>query len=162
MTKATPSTNATVLCLLAAFAMAYGWAYRGTVGSEPGATVPGALLGLTLCLGSGRQDWHHRAAVAGLFGAIGWAWGGSLSYMEQTFYVLSGSFADVLYGYAMLFFLGALWAGIGGAVLGLALTEPVSVLESLIRTVPSQGLVGCPEMIKGPNLDCAPKTKTDK
>jgi hypothetical protein len=133
MTKATPSTNATVLCLLAAFAMAYGWAYRGTVGSEPGATVPGALLGLTLCLGSGRPDWHHRAAVAGLFGAIGWAWGGSLSYMEQTFYVLSGSFPDVLYGYAMLFFLGALWAGIGGAVLGLALTEPVSVLEGLIR-----------------------------
>jgi hypothetical protein len=133
MTKAAPSTNALALCLLAAFAMAYGWAYRGTVGSEPGATVPGALLGLTLCLGSGRPDWHRRAAVAGLFGAIGWAWGGSLSYMEQTFYVLSGSFPDVLYGYAMLFFLGALWAGIGGAILGLALTEPVSVLEGLMR-----------------------------
>src|SRR5215831_21419529 len=119
MTKTTPSTSATALCLLAAFAMAYGWAYRGTVGSEPGATVPGALLGLTLCLGSGRPDWHHRAAVAGLFGAIGWAWGGSLSYMEQTFYTLSGSFPDVLYGYTMLFFLGGLRTGIKKTILGI-------------------------------------------
>jgi len=133
MSQEKESTHGAALCLLAAFAMAYGWAYRGTVGSEPGATVPGALLGLTLCLGSGRHDWRRRVAVAGLFGAIGWAWGGSLSYMEQTFYTLSGSFPDVLYGYSMLFFLGALWAGIGGGVLGLALTEPISVLEGLIR-----------------------------
>jgi len=133
MSEQKEATNYTAMCLLAAFAMAYGWAYRGTVGSEPGATVPGALLGLTLCLASGRTDWRRRAAVAGLFGAIGWAWGGSLSYMEQTFYTLSGSFPDVMYGYSMLFLLGALWAGIGGGVLGLALTEPISVLEGLMR-----------------------------
>ena len=48
-------------------------------------------------------------------------------------YAVSGSFPDVLYGYTMLFFLGALWAGIGGGVLGLALTEPRSELERLIR-----------------------------
>jgi hypothetical protein len=95
--------------------------------------VPGALLGLALCAASGRADWYRRAAIAGLFGAIGWAWGGTLSYMEQTLYALSGSFPDVLYGYTILFFFGALWAGIGAAVLGLALTEPISVLETLIR-----------------------------
>ncbi len=113
--------------------MAYGWGYRGTVGHEAGAMVPGALLGMVLCLGSGRPDLHRRAVAAGLFGAVGWAWGGSLSYMEQTCYVLSYSWVDVLYGYAMLFFLGALWAGVGGAVLGLALTEPRSELERLAR-----------------------------
>ena len=32
-------------CALAAVAMAYGWGYRGTVGHEAGAMVPGALLG---------------------------------------------------------------------------------------------------------------------
>ncbi|MCX6624446.1 MAG: hypothetical protein NTY38_25970 [Acidobacteria bacterium] len=127
------SPSAVYLCLLAAFTMAYGWGYRGTVGHEAGAMVPGALLGLVLALGSGRADWYRRAAVAGLFGAIGWAWGGSLSYMEQTLYALSGSFPDVLYGYTMLFFLGALWAGIGGGVLGLAFTEPRSELEKLMR-----------------------------
>ena len=120
-------------CALAAFTMAYGWGYRGTVGHEAGAMIPGALLGLVLALGSGRTDWYRRAAVAGLFGAIGWAWGGSLSYMEQTLYALSASFPDVLYGYAMLFFLGALWAGVGGGVLGLAFTEKRSELESLMR-----------------------------
>jgi hypothetical protein len=113
--------------------MAYGWGYRGTVGHEAGAMVPGALLGMALCLASGRLDWYRRTAVAGLFAAAGWAWGGSLSYMEHTFYVTSDSFPDVLYGYTMLFFLAALWAGCGGAILGLALTEPRSELERLAR-----------------------------
>lgn len=119
--------------LLAAFIMGYGWGYRGTVGHEAGAMVPGALLGIALALGSFRRDWHQRAAVAGLLGACGWAWGGSFSYMEQTFYVLSDSFVDVLYGYTMLFFLGALWAGIGAGVLAFAFTEPRSRLEQLSR-----------------------------
>ncbi|MCX5770821.1 MAG: hypothetical protein NTZ09_11190 [Candidatus Hydrogenedentes bacterium] len=126
-------TKPTANLALAAVIMAYGWGYRGTVGHEAGAMVPGALLGLAVALGSGRPDWQRRAAVAGLFGAIGWAWGGCLSYMEHTSYVLSDSFPNVLYGYAILFFLGGLWAGIGGGVLGLALTEPRSELERLIR-----------------------------
>jgi len=94
--------------LLPALLTGYGWGYRGTVGHEAGAMVPGALIGLGLCLASGRADWHRRAAVAGLCGAVGWAWGGSLSYMEQTFYVASDSFVDVLYGHAALFLLGGL------------------------------------------------------
>jgi hypothetical protein len=122
-----------VFVLLAAFIMAYGWGYRGTVGHEAGAMVPGAMLGLVLCLGSGRLDWFRRTAVAGLLAAIGWAWGGSFSYMEQTLYALSDSFPDVLYGYTMLFFLGGLWAGIGGGALGLAFTESRSELERLLR-----------------------------
>ncbi|MEO2049308.1 MAG: hypothetical protein ABGX16_22350 [Pirellulales bacterium] len=95
--------------------------------------LPGALLGLVLCLGSGRLDWHRRAAVVGLFAAFDWAWGGSISYVEQTFYVLSDSFPDVLYGYTVLFFISAWWAGCGGALLDLGLTEPRSELESLTR-----------------------------
>lgn len=118
---------------LSSLIMAYGWAYRGTVGHEGGAMLPGALLGMAVALGSGRLDWHRRSLIVGLFAAAGWAWGGSLSYMEQTFYVRSDSFPDVLYGYSVLFFLGALWAGIGGGVMGLALTEPRSELERLAR-----------------------------
>lgn len=114
-------------------AMGYGWGYRGTVGHEAGAMVPGALLGLVVCLASGRQDWQRRGVVAGLCGAAGWAWGGSLSYMEQTFYIFSDSLPDVLYGYSVIFFLGALWAGCGGALLGLGLTEPRSELNKLAR-----------------------------
>ena len=120
-------------CLMAALAMGYAWGYRGTVGHEYGAMVPGAILGLMLCLGSGRLDWHRRSAVVGLFAAVGWSWGGSLSYMEQTFYALSDSAPDVVYAFAVIFLLGALWAGCGGALLGLGLTERRSELESLTR-----------------------------
>jgi len=125
--------HAIAYCSLAATIMAYGWGYRGTVGHEGGAMAPGAMLGMVLALASGRLEWRRRSAVMGLFAAAGWAWGGSLSYMEQTLYALSDSFPDVLYGYAMLVFLGGLWAGIGGAVLGLAMTEPRSELERLTR-----------------------------
>ena len=125
--------SAVVYCALAALIMAYGWGYRGTVGHEAGAMVPGALLGLVLALASGRSDWERRTLVAGLFSAIGFAWGGSLSYMEQTFYVSSDSFPDVLYGFTILFFLGGMWAGIGGAGIGFALTESRSTLEQIIR-----------------------------
>jgi hypothetical protein len=127
------STRGVKYCALAAVAMAYGWGYRGTVGHEAGAMVPGALLGLALGLASGRLDWHRRSAVAGLCAAAGWAWGGSISYMEQTFYVLSDSLPDVLCGYSMLFFIGALWAGCGAAILAMAWTLPRSQLESLAR-----------------------------
>ena len=117
------------LCTLAAVVMAYGWGYRGITGSERGAMIAGAMLSIALCLGSNRPDWHRRAVVAGFFGAVGWAWGGSFSYMEQTFYTVSDSFPDVFYGYSCLFLLGGLWAGIGGAVLGLTFTLSRSRLQ---------------------------------
>lgn len=133
MTESKHPTNGVFLCAVAAIGMAYGWGYRGVVGHEGGAMVPGAILGLAVCVASNRADWHRRAAVAGMLGAVGWAWGGSFSYMEQTFYTTSDSFIDVFYGYSCLFFLGAMWAGIGGAVLGLAFTESRSRIERLMR-----------------------------
>jgi hypothetical protein len=135
------SSQDRTLILLAALIMAYGWGYRGIVGHEGGAMVPGALLGMAICLASGRPDWVRRTAVAGLFAAVGWAWGGSMSYMEQTFYTVSDSFPDVLYGYSVLFFEGALWAGIGGGALGLALTLPRSELDRLARPIAVLGAV---------------------
>jgi hypothetical protein len=103
--KRVPNLTVIRYCALAALIMAYGWGYRGTVGHEQGAMLPGALLGLVLCLGSGRADWQRRSVLVGLCAAVGWAWGGSISYMEQTLYVQSDSFIDVLYGYSILFLL---------------------------------------------------------
>jgi hypothetical protein len=124
--------NALFLCTLAAVVMAYGWGFRGTTGGTRGAMAAGAMLGMALCLGSHRPDWQRRTAVAGLFGAVGWAWGGTFSYMEQTFYTVTDSFPDVLYGYSCLFLLGGLWAGIGGAILGLTFTLPRSQLQRFV------------------------------
>ncbi len=128
--------SAVSLCLLSALTMSYGWGFRGEYGHEAGAMVASALMAIALCLASGRPDWHKRCAVAGFFGAVGWAFGGQFSYMEHSvFYAHSDSFPDVLYSYGVLFLLGGIWAGIGGAILILSLTEKRSYLEKFIGPI---------------------------
>ncbi len=123
-----PSRTWLGVCL-AGLAMSVGWGFRGDYGHEAGAMVPGALLGLAICLGAGRQDWWRRASIMALCGAIGWAFGGQMSYGRVIGYTASSSFADVAYGYASLFLIGGLWAGIGSAILTLSVTQPRSYLE---------------------------------
>jgi hypothetical protein len=94
---------------------------------------------MALCLGSGRVDFYRRTAVAGLFGAVGWAFGGALTNMEQTFYVLSDSLPDVLWGFSCIFLIGALWSGMGSAVLSLALTRPRSEVGRFIGPLVANG-----------------------
>ena len=115
--------------VLAGLAMSVGWGFRGDYGHEAGAMVPGALLALAICLGSGRQDWWRRAIVMAMGGAVGWAFGGQMSYGRVIGYTAASSFLDVVYGYASLFLIGALWAGIGAAILALTVTQPRSYLE---------------------------------
>jgi hypothetical protein len=118
----------TGICL-AGLAMSVGWGFRGDYGHEAGAMVPGALLALAICLASGREDWWRRASIMALCGAIGWAFGGQMSYGRVIGYTAASSFIDVAYGYASLFLIGALWAGIGAAFLATSVTQPRSYLE---------------------------------
>ena len=122
-------TEAGAGILLSALAMSVGWGIRGDYGHETGAMIPGALLGLSICLGSGRPDWRRRATIMAMCGAIGWAFGGQMSYGRITGYTGSSSLLDVTYGYGCLFLIGGLWAGIGSAVLSLSVTQPRSYLE---------------------------------
>ncbi len=64
----------------AGLAVSVGWGIRGDYGHEAGAMIPGALVGLAVCLASGRDGWWHRASIMGLCGAIGRAFGGRMSY----------------------------------------------------------------------------------
>lgn len=91
--------------------------------------IPGALLALAICLASERADWQRRASLLALLGAIGWAFGGQMSYGRIIGYTLHSSFPDVLYGYASLFVIGALWGGIGAGILAFGFTRPRSELE---------------------------------
>ena len=109
--------------------MSVGWGFRGDYGHEAGAMVPGALLGLSICLASGRKDWWQRSTIMAMCGAIGWAFGGQMSYGQIVGYTASSSLPDVAYGYACLFMVGALWAGIGSAILALSVTQSRSYLE---------------------------------
>ncbi len=76
---------------------------------------PRALAALSAILLSARLDWHRRFADFALFGALGWSFGGSISYMQVVAYTHSGHSPSVLYGFACLFVIGFLWAALGGA-----------------------------------------------
>jgi hypothetical protein len=117
------------MLLLAALAMSVGWGWRGDYGHEAGAMVPGALLALAICLAAGREDWIKRASLFAFLGALGWAFGGQMSYGIVIGYTAASSFVDVLYGYACLFVIGALWGGIGAGILALGVTEARAELE---------------------------------
>lgn len=118
--------------ILAALAMSVGWGIRGDYGHEAGAMIPGALLGLSICIASGRPSWWRRCAIMAACGAIGWAFGGQMSYGRIVGYTASLSLPDVAYGYASLFIVGGLWAGIGSAILALSVTQPRSYLEGFV------------------------------
>ena len=64
--------------------MSVGWGVRGDYGHEAGARIPGC-------------------------GAIGWAFGGQMSYGRIVGYTAAASFQDVTYGYGSLFVVGGLW-----------------------------------------------------
>ncbi|GIX07814.1 MAG: hypothetical protein KatS3mg115_2217 [Candidatus Poribacteria bacterium] len=98
-----------------AVALSVGWGIRGNFGHEPGAALPGALAAMAVVLTSGRPDWFERVHWFALFGAFGWSFGGSISYMQVVGYTHSGHRPTQLYGYANLFVIGFLWAALGGA-----------------------------------------------
>jgi hypothetical protein len=109
----TPSL--TKALLLSGLSLSIGWGIRGNFGHEYGAMIPGALAALGAILMSGRADWWRRAHYFAMFGAIGWSFGGSMSYMHVIAYTHSGHWPSQLYGFACLGVLGFVWGALGGA-----------------------------------------------
>src|SRR5438309_3547570 len=107
--------DAVWLILGTALSLSIGWGIRGNFGHEYGAMIPGVLASLAAVLLSGRSDWHRRSLFFAFFGALGWSFGGSISYMQVIAYTHSGHSGSVLYGFACLFVIGFLWAAMGGA-----------------------------------------------
>jgi hypothetical protein len=95
--------------------LSLGWGIRGNFGHAHGAMIPGALAAIAAAIVSGREDWWRRAGYFGMFGALGWAFGGRMSYMHVIAYTHSGVWSSQLYGYACLCVIGFLWAALGGA-----------------------------------------------
>ncbi len=114
-----------------ALSLSLGWGIRGNFGHEYGAMIPGVLAVLAAVLLSGRADWHRRVAEFALFGALGWSFGGSMSYMQVVAYTHSGHSPSVLYGFGCLFVIGFLWATLGGAGTALPAVADRSFLSDL-------------------------------
>lgn len=99
---------------LIALSLSIGWGIRGNFGHEAGAMIAGVLSGIAACLLSGRKDWHPRVVFFAFFGGIGWAFGGSISYMYPISFLGSEQWATAAYGFFATFLVGFLWAGLGG------------------------------------------------
>ena len=109
--------------LLVMLSHSIGWGIRGNYGHEFGAMMPGVLSALAISLFSGREDWRRRAPFFAVFGALGWAFGGSMSYMPALSYTHSGHLPTQLYGFLMVFAIGFLWTSLGAAGTAYAAVE---------------------------------------
>jgi hypothetical protein len=98
-----------------AVALSIGWGIRGNFGHEYGAAFAGCLAAIAAAVLSGREDWRDKVGYFALFGAIGWGFGATQSYMMVIAYTQSGHAASQWYGFLSLFYIGFLWAALGGA-----------------------------------------------
>jgi hypothetical protein len=103
------------MVIVCGLSLSLGWGIRGNFGHAYGAMIPGALAALAAALASGREDWWRRSAYFAFFGALGWAFGGTISYMQVIAYTHSGHWPSQLYGFACLCVIGFLWGALGGA-----------------------------------------------
>jgi hypothetical protein len=100
-----------------AVTMSLGWGLRGSIGGGPlGAMIPGAMVGLALCLLLGRErDAGRIAAMA----AVGVGFGGQETYGQTVGLSLQPeTFRWAMLGFALK---GAAWGLLGGAAIGIAL-----------------------------------------
>ncbi|HEU4926752.1 MAG TPA: hypothetical protein VFT24_06875 [Vicinamibacterales bacterium] len=104
-------------CLLAAVAMSLGWGLRGSIGGGSlGAMIPGAMIGLVLCV---LLDRHSDAGLIAAFAAVGVGFGGQETYGQT----VGLSLQPETFWWAILGFVikGAAWGLLGGAFIGIAL-----------------------------------------
>ena len=123
-----PSIWFFLFCMLST---ALGWRIRGQFGHEIGASMAGALGAMALVLFSRRPDWICRIHYFALMGALGWGFGGSISYMKVVGYTHSSDSATVLYGFAGMLLIGFVWASLGAAATALPAVLDQTRLASL-------------------------------
>jgi hypothetical protein len=110
-----------VYLAIGALAMGLGWGIRGQFGHERGAMIPGVLTAVALIIVSPDSAKRNRVAAIGVAGGLGMAVGGVMSYDEITKLVEQPE--TILRGVLLLGAKGAIWGGIGGGVIGMALSS---------------------------------------
>src|SRR6266851_2829110 len=70
---------------------------------------------IMVCALSLSIGWGIRGNFGHAFGAIGWAFGGTISYMMVIAYTHSGHWPSQVYGFACLCVIGFTWGAMGGA-----------------------------------------------
>jgi hypothetical protein len=119
--------------ILIGIALSIGWGIRGNFGHEYGAAFAGCLAAIVTAVLSGREDWRDKVGYFALFGAIGWGFGASQSYMQVIAYTQSGHAGSQWYGFLSLFYLGFLWAALGGAGTAFAAVESKERISKIFK-----------------------------
>ncbi len=110
------------IILTVSIALSYGWGMRGSlIGSERGAVLPGALLGMFLALFSGSELVAEKFYIFAAAGAASMAYGGTQTYGQTLGFIVHRGKPDYKpsLGYAGVALKGGLWHGISGAVIGI-------------------------------------------
>lgn len=110
------------IVLTVSIALSYGWGMRGSlIGSERGAVLPGAILGMFLALFSGSELIADKFYFFAAAGAASMAYGGTQTYGQTLGFIVHRGQPDYapVRGYAGVAIKGGLWQGISGAVLGI-------------------------------------------
>ncbi len=97
--------------------------------------IGGILAAIAAILVSGREDWRSRIPYVAMFGGLGWAFGGSISYMQAIAYTHSGQPESVLYGFAATFLIGFLWAAMAGAGISFSLVANRDFITRLFTPI---------------------------
>ncbi len=101
---------------MVALSLALAWGLRGQHGHERGASIAGAMVGLSLGAVTGGPRWIGAAVI----GSLSFAIGGALSYGRFISLAYQGSWEAIL----SLGLIGFAWGGLGSLGLGLGLALP--------------------------------------
>ena len=121
--------------LITGLAMSIGWGIRGNFGHQNAGAFAGCLCAIAVCLVSGREDWRKKVLYFAFFGALGWGFGATISYMQVLSYTESGQKASQFYGYICLYIIGFLWASLGTMGTSMAAVFSETTLAKLFKPV---------------------------
>lgn len=117
--------------LFGAGIMALGWSLRGQFGHLKGALIPGACAAVLLVAVLSKDKVLFNRPWIYILGPIGFSVGGHMGYGKLVESLIQSPEFPSLVSWAQIFFIGALWGGIGAACLAFGMRRPVlSVLDA--------------------------------
>ncbi len=119
--------------LLGALLMSFAWSLRGQFGHLKGALIPGAAAALIIIFLHREEIWRKSFGWAVVLGGLGFSLGGHLAYGALIDKIIATpTFAETIPGLARIFFIGAVWGGLGSTFLGFAVSEKPLTQQDLL------------------------------
>lgn len=143
--------------------MSLGWGLRGTIGGGPmGATIPGVMIALAICLLVRRPA---GVAIAAALGTIGIGLGGQMTYGQTIGFIRDAETAQ--WGLIGLAVKGAVWGLSGGVLLGLGLVHEkftrrqilIALILMIAGTFIGWALINQPKLIYFSNREKEPRAE---